>query len=197
MKAIDKFDPERGVPFISYAVWWIKQCIYNSIYWNSREIRLPMSQHLTLINILDTTNKFLQIHHRNPSSEELSELTNISREHIDYLAQFSNKLVSVDDFIGGDEDNSQVCDIIPDNEPLLEEVINVEYIQKELNSYIDNLSVREQDIIRMYFGIGMNPVPSKIIASMFGIGLERLRQLKESALKKLKRLYGKQLRELC
>lgn len=156
-----------------------------------------MSQHLTIINILDTTTKFLQTHHRNPSSEELAELTNISREHIDYLAQFSNKLVSVDDFIGGDEDNSQVGDIIPDNEPPLEDIVNIEYIQKELNSYIDKLSIREQDIIRMHFGIDMNPIPSKIIASMFGIGLERLRQLKESALKKLKRLYGKQLRELC
>ena len=79
MKAIDKFDPTKGVTFLSYAVWWIRQSIYNSIYWQAREIRLPMSQQLLVISILDATNKFLQSHDRNPSSEELSEITDLSR----------------------------------------------------------------------------------------------------------------------
>ena len=103
IKAIDKFDVTRGVTFLSYAVWWIRQSIYNSIYWQAREIRLPMSQQLLVISILDATNKFLQTNCRNPSSEEISEITGIPRDQIDYLSQFSNKLVSVDDFIGGDE----------------------------------------------------------------------------------------------
>lgn len=196
MKAIDKFDPTRGVTFLSYAVWWIRQSIYNSIYWQAREIRLPMSQQLLVISILDATNKFLQSHDRNPSSEELSEITDIPREQIDYLAQFSNKLVSVDDFIGGDEENSQVCDIIPDGEELLDEQVNKSYVTKELENLLSKLTIREHDLLCMLFGIGMTPVNPKIIADMYGVGGERIRQIKEGALAKLRRRFSNQLKNL-
>lgn len=196
MKAIDKFDPTRGVTFLSYAVWWIRQSIYNSIYWQAREIRLPMSQQLLVISILDATNKFLQSHDRNPSSEELSEITDIPREQIDYLAQFSNKLVSVDDFIGGDEENSQVCDIIPDGEELLDEQVNKSYVTKELENLLSKLTIREHDLLCMLFGIGMTPVNPKIIADMYSVGGERIRQMKEGALAKLRRRFSNQLKNL-
>lgn len=196
MKAIDKFDPTRGVTFLSYAVWWIRQSIYNSIYWQAREIRLPMSQQLLVISILDATNKFLQSHDRNPSSEELSEITDIPREQIDYLAQFSNKLVSVDDFIGGDEENSQVCDIIPDGEELLDEQVNKSYVTKELENLLSKLTIREHDLLCMLFGIGMTPVNPKIVADMYGVGGERIRQMKEGALAKLRRRLSNQLKNL-
>lgn len=196
MKAIDKFDPERGVTFLSYAVWWIRQSIYNSIYWQAREIRLPMSQQLLVISILDATNKFLQSHDRNPSSEEISEMTNIPREQIDYLAQFSNKLVSVDDFIGGDEENSQVCDVIPDGEDPLDEQVNKIYVAKEIENLLSKLTIREHDLICMLFGIGMAPVNPKIIADMYGVGGERIRQMKEGALAKLRRRFSNQLKNL-
>lgn len=196
MKAIDKFDPERGVTFLSYAVWWIRQSIYNSIYWQAREIRLPISQQLLVISILDATNKFLQSHDRNPSSEEISEMTDIPREQIDYLAQFSNKLVSVDDFIGGDEENSQVCDIIPDGEDPLDEQVNKSYVTKELENLLSKLTIREHDLICMLFGIGMAPVNPKIIADMYGVGGERIRQMKEGALAKLRRRFSNQLKNL-
>lgn len=196
MKAIDKFDPERGVTFLSYAVWWIRQSIYNSIYWQAREIRLPMSQQLLVISILDATNKFLQSHDRNPSSEEISEMTDIPREQIDYLAQFSNKLVSVDDFIGGDEENSQVCDVIPDGEDPLDEQVNKIYVAKEIENLLSKLTIREHDLICMLFGIGMTPVNPKIIADMYGVGGERIRQMKEGALAKLRRRFSNQLKNL-
>lgn len=196
MKAIDKFDPERGVTFLSYAVWWIRQSIYNSIYWQAREIRLPMSQQLLVISILDATNKFLQSHDRNPSSEEISEMTDIPREQIDYLAQFSNKLVSVDDFIGGDEENSQVCDVIPDGEDPLDEQVNKIYVAKEIENLLSKLTIREHDLICMLFGIGMAPVNPKIIADMYGVGGERIRQMKEGALAKLIRRFSNQLKNL-
>ena len=196
MKAIDKFNPERGVTFLSYAVWWIRQSIYNSIYWQAKEIRLPMSQQLLVISILDATNKFLQSHDRDPSSEEISEMTNIPREQIDYLAQFSNKLVSVDDFIGGDEENSQVCDIIPDGEDSLDEQVNKVYVTKEIENLLSKLTIREHDLICMLFGIGMDPVNPKIIADMYGVGGERIRQMKEGALAKLRRRFSNQLKNL-
>lgn len=196
IKAIDKFDVTRGVTFLSYAVWWIRQSIYNSIYWQAREIRLPMSQQLLVISILDATNKFLQTNCRNPSSEEISEITGIPRDQIDYLSQFSNKLVSVDDFIGGDEENSQVYDIIPDGEPLLDEQVNKSYVTKELESLLSKLTVREHDLMCMLFGIGMPSVNPKIIAEMYGVGNERIRQMKEGALAKLRRRFSNQLKNL-
>lgn len=196
IKAIKKFDVTRGVAFLSYAVWWIRQEIYTSIYWHGRDIRLPMSQQLLVIKILEATNKFLQSNNRPPCSTEISEMTGIPTAQIDYLAQFSNKSVSVDDFIGGDEENSQVCDIIPDGEPLLDEVINRNFITEEITKVLDKLTVREHDLICMYFGIGMPAVAPKIIAGMYGVGSERIRQIKEGALKKLRRLHNKKLKSL-
>lgn len=196
MKAVDKFDTERGVTFLSYAIWWIKQSIYNSIYWQAKEIRLPMSQQLLVNTITDCIDKFLKEHHRNPSSIEISEITEIPVEQIDFLAQFSNKLVSVDDFIGGDEENSQVCDIIPDGEPPLEDTINKEYVTAELEDMLDQLTVREHDLICMYFGIGMPSVNPKVIADMYGVGGERIRQMKEAALAKIKKKFGNKLKTL-
>lgn len=196
MKAVDKFDTERGVTFLSYAIWWIKQSIYNSIYWQAKEIRLPMSQQLLVNTITDCIDKFLKEHHRNPSSIEISEITEIPVEQIDFLAQFSNKLVSVDDFIGGDEENSQVCDVIPDGEPPLEDIINKEYVTAELEDMLDQLTIREHDLICMYFGIGMPSVNPKVIADMYGVGGERIRQMKEAALTKIKRKFGNKLKTL-
>lgn len=194
--AVDKYDPEKGVPFLSYAIWWIKQKIYNAIYWHGKEIRLPLSQQMLVISITDATTKFLQKHHRNPSSEELSELTDIPVEQIDYLAQFSNKLVSVDDFIGGDEDNSQVCDVIPDGEPPLEDTVNKEFLTNELERYLSKLSIREHDLLCMYFGIGIPKVDVKTICDMYGVGGERVRQMKERALDKMRRRFGEKLKNL-
>lgn len=194
--AVDKYDPEKGVPFLSYAIWWIKQKIYNAIYWHGKEIRLPLSQQMLVISITDATTKFLQKHHRNPSSEELSELTDIPVEQIDYLAQFSNKLVSVDDFIGGDEDNSQVCDVIPDGEPPLEDIVNKEFLTNELERYLSKLTIREHDLLCMYFGIGIPKVDVKTICDMYGVGGERVRQMKERALDKMRRRFGEKLKNL-
>lgn len=196
VKAVDKYDATKGTNFLSYAVWWIRQCIYNSIYWQAREIRLPMSQQLILINIIDATNKFYQINCRQPSSEEISELIGIPVEQIDYLSQFFNSSVSVDDFIGGDEENNQMCDIIPDGEPPLEDVVNKEFLYKELKSILSDLTIREHDLLCMYFGIGMPLIHKNVIADMYGIGLERVRQIKESALAKLRKKYGAKLKQM-
>ncbi len=195
-KSVDKFLPDKGVVFLSYAVWWIRQCIYNTIYWHGKEIRLPISQQLLVINILETTTKFFQEHQRNPSPEEISEITGIPRNQIDYLSQFANKSVSVDDFIGGDDSNSQICEIIPDETKDLEELADVDFVRKELEKIIDTLTIREHDVITMLFGIGMEAINNKVVSDMFGVGNERIRQIKESALKKMKRRFSKSLIEM-
>ena len=196
MKAVDKFDTKRGVTFLSYAIWWIRQSIYNSIYWQAKEIRLPMSQQLLVNTITDCIDKFLKEHHRNPSSIEISEITEIPVEQIDFLAQFSNKLVSVDDFIGGDEENSQVCDVIPGDEEPLEDLVNKQYVTDEIKGMLSRLTIREHDLLCMYFGIGMPKVNAKVIADMYGVGNERIRQMKEAALAKLKKRFSNKLKTL-
>ena len=195
IKSISKFDPSKGTVFLTYAGWWIKQCIYNTIYAHGDLIRLPISQRLLVIKILDTTNEYVQKYSRNPSAEELSELTGIEVSQINYLSQFSNKILSVDDYIGDGEGN-QLCDVIPDNEPLLDDQINKKLVLSNLDKMLDILPNREHDLIRMYFGIGMDPVDPDYISNMFGVGRERIRQMKESALGKLKKKFAKQLKGL-
>lgn len=196
IKSVDKFDTTRGTVFLTYAGWWIKQCIYNTIYAHGEEIRLPISQRLIVIKILDATNKFLQTHSRNPSVEELVELTGVDAAQIDFLSQYSNKLLSIDDFIGGDEEGNQLCDVIPDDEVPLDDQINRKFVLSDLDNMLDTLSNREQDLLRMYFGIGMDPVDSKTISEMFGVGKERIRQMKETALRRLKKKFYHQLKGL-
>ena len=196
IKSVDKFDITRGTVFLTYAGWWIKQCIYNTIYAHGEEIRLPISQRLIVIKILDATNKFLQTHSRNPSVEELVELTGVDAAQIDFLSQYSNKLLSIDDFIGGDEEGNQLCDVIPDEEAPLDDQINRKFVLSDLDNMLDTLSNREQDLLRMYFGIGMDPVDSKTISEMFGVGKERIRQMKETALRRLKKKFYHQLKGL-
>ena len=194
--AIEKFDVNRGTPFISYAVHWIKQYIYQAIYWTGREIRLPVSQQVKIIQLLKAGANFAKSNLRNPSPSELSEITGIDEEDIHFLSQFSNKLISVDDFLGGDPENNQVCDVIPDGEPLLDETINKEYLYKQLEKILSKLSIREHDIICLLFGLGREPLENKVIGDLFGVGTERIRQIKENALKKLRNKYGDQIKKL-
>lgn len=195
-KAVDKYDPTKGVKFVGYAAWWIKQAIYTVIYWYGREIRLPVSQQLNVIKILEATNTFLKEHGRTPTTREIHEATGISEKTIDYLAQFSNKLVSVDDFIGGDEENSQVCDVIPDGEESLEEQVNRTFIREELYKCFKLLTNREHDVICLLFGINVNPLSKAEVGALFGIGSERVRQIREKALNKIRKKYNRQLQKL-
>lgn len=197
IKSVDKFDVNRGTVFLTYAGWWIKQCIYNTIYAYGGDIRLPVSQRLLVIKILDATNEYIQKYSRNPTVEELSEITGISESQINFLLQFSNKTVSIDDYVGGDEEEgTQLCDIIPDNSPLLDEQLNKDLVLSNLDDMLEALTNREHDLLRMLFGIGMDPVDSNTISDMFGVGKERIRQMKEAALDKLKKKFYNQLKGL-
>lgn len=194
--AINKFDPERGTPFINYAVYWIKQFIYQAVYWTGKPIRLPVSQHIKVIQLLKASNSFAKTHSRPPSAQELANITGIDLSDIDYLSQFANKLVSVDEFLGGDSDNNQVCDIIPAKEIPLEDVIDRTFLNKELEKILSKLTVREHDVICLLFGINREPMESPQIGNLFGIGSERVRQIKDSALKKLKTRFGNRIKKL-
>ena len=185
--AINKFNPELGIPFIGYALWWIKQYITQAIYWTGREVRLPISQHLKIITILRCRKAFMQQNGRWPSNTEVSMLTDIPEDQIDFLMMHLSKSISIDSFIGDDEDNSQVCDIIPDeNTRPLEDLVDDAIKRKELIDALALLPIRERDVLSMLYGIGRPQIDNKQVARMYGVGIERVRQIKEASLKKLK-----------
>lgn len=196
IKAIDYFDTNRGVKFLTYAIWWIKQAIYTSIYWQSREIRLPISQQALIIRIVDATNKFIKKNGRNPNTIELHELTDIPTKQIDYLSQFFNKIASFDDFIGGDEEHSQLGDIIPDKSINIENEVNDRMVSTELDNYLSKLTLREHDILLLCYGIGVPQMKVTKIGELFGLGRERVRQIRDKALERLRKRFGSGLIKL-
>lgn len=194
--SIEKFDLNKKTPFINYAIHWIKQFMYQTVYWTGRSIRLPVSQQLKVVEILKASSEFYKKNNRKPTTVELSELTNIPASQIDFLSQYSNKLVSIDDFLGGDPENNQVCDIIPNEDAvLMDEVVDKEYLKSKLKKILSNLPNREHDIIIMSFGIDGYPMENDEIGEFFGVGAERIRQIKENALKKLRTRFKKNLKE--
>lgn len=187
MQAITHFKPEKGTTFIFYSVYWIKQALYRAIYWQSRDVRLPLSQYVLITKILKATSEFLQKNKRNPSSKELSEITGIEEAQIDYLAQFKNKVASFEEKVSHSDESMELSEVISDNEMLLDEKLHQNNIYKELSDIINSLSDREHDLICMLFGIGMPAVNHHVVGAMFGVGRERVRQMKDTALAKLRR----------
>ena len=197
LHAIDLFDPSRGVPFLGYATWWIKQAIGQAIFWNSRDIRLPVSQHIKIMAILHGRQQFEQEHGRTPTTVELAEIIDLPTSQIDFLAQYLIPTLSVDSYIHGDEENSQLCEVIPDDDlKPLEDIVDDKIITDKLLQVLSTLSPREHDVIVMTFGIGMQPVPNKQIASMFGVCTERIRQIKQEALHRMGTVHAKYLKSL-
>lgn len=195
--AITKYNPELGIPFIGYASWWVKQYINQAIYWTGREIRLPVSQHLKIITILKCRKTFLQQNGRWPTTTEVSMLTDIPDDQIDFLMMHLSKSISVDSYIGDDEENMLVCDIIPDeNAKPLEDIVDDAIKRKEVSEVLKLLPIRERDIMSMIYGIGRSQVDSKQIARMYGVGTERIRQIKEASIEKLKLIASNKLSKL-
>lgn len=185
-EAVGKWDVDKGFKFISYAVWWIRQKIVLALSNKSRTIRIPTSQLTQIQRINKVISEFEIENERKPSDIELSLLTGIPENKIQKILSSISRLVSVDNPITNEEDTTLV-DIIPNNnspssdQKLMEES-NTNYINKILNK----LTPREHDILRMYFGINCDPVTLDNISSKFGLTNERVRQIKDGAIKSLK-----------
>lgn len=186
VRAADKFEPERGYKFISYAVWWIRQSIMQALSDKSRTIRLPVS-HLQVYNkIRKTTAKFINDNEREPSLAELEELTGIPESKILTIINANNKMVSVDSPLK-EEDDSTFIDIIPNqNIPKTDANIIKESKDKEMREILKELSPRSHDVIRMFFGIDCSTLSLEQIGDRFGVHSERIRQIKEDSLKLIK-----------
>ena len=187
IEAANRFDVDKGFRFISYAVWWIRQAITQSLSDNSRVIRLPISQIHSVSKINKTISEFEQKNQRRPSEEELEKLIGIPANKINKILNSETKTLSIDTPFK-DEEEGTLIDIIPNNNsPKADHIINEEYKQKEINMLLNTLSNREHDIVRMCFGLGCFPVTLEEIGEKFGVSYERIRQIKEKALKSLRK----------
>lgn len=187
LHAAEKFEPERGFKFISYAIWWIRQTIVRAIQYKASSVRLPTSQIEPINKLNRIILEFEQNEQRTPSITELAELSGMDEEKIKDLQSSTNFCTSVDTPIG-EADESTLVDIIanPNSDPTdksSEQLILSEAIENILN----HLNNRDHDIIKMVFGLdGVEEMSFEEIGKKFNVTGERIRQLKENALKKLR-----------
>ena len=186
IKAAEKFDETRGFKFISYAVWWIRQSILQALAEQSRIVRLPLNQVGSLNKINKALSKFEQENERQPSNEELSEMIDVPKDKISDTLRVSGRHVSVDaPFVEG-EDNS-LLDVLPnDDSPMADRGLVNESLNTEIERALSTLTDREREIVKSFFGIGCQEMTLEEIGERFGLTRERVRQIKEKAIRRLK-----------
>ncbi|HHT23430.1 MAG TPA: sigma-70 family RNA polymerase sigma factor [Bacteroidales bacterium] len=186
IKAAEKFDETRGFKFISYAVWWIRQSILQALAEQSRIVRLPLNQVGSLNKINKALSKFEQENERRPSAEELAEKLDIPVDKITDTMKVSGRHVSVDaPFVEG-EDNSLLDVMINDDSPNADRGLIDESLSKEIDRALSTLSEREYEIVKKFFGIGVPEMTLEEIGDEFGLTRERVRQIKEKAIRRLR-----------
>jgi RNA polymerase primary sigma factor len=188
IKAAERFDETRGFKFISYAVWWIRQSILHAIAVQGRMVRLPLNKIGTLNKINSITMELEQKLEREPTPEELSSAMDIDENDLKDTLKVNARYLSMDAPIGGEDDDYNLYDIIgEENNPLPDESLIKESLLKEINSTLKVLGYRQEEIIKLYYGLnGEHPLTLEEIAEKFELTRERVRQLKESAIRRLK-----------
>lgn len=186
IKAAEKFDETRGFKFISYAVWWIRQSILQALAEQSRIVRLPLNQVGSLNKISKAFSKFEQENERRPSPEELADELEIPVDKISDTLKVSGRHISVDaPFVEG-EDNSLLDVLVNDDSPMADRSLVNESLSKEIDRALSTLTEREKEIIQMFFGINTQEMTLEEIGDKFGLTRERVRQIKEKAIRRLR-----------
>ncbi|HHT61110.1 MAG: RNA polymerase sigma factor RpoD/SigA [Paludibacteraceae bacterium] len=186
IKAAEKFDETRGFKFISYAVWWIRQSILQALAEQSRIVRLPLNQVGSLNKINKAFSRFEQENERRPSPEELAEELDIPIDKITDTIKISGRHISVDAPFVEDEDNSLLDVLVNEDSPVADRSLINESLLTEINRALEILSEREREIIKMFFGIGYVEMTLEEIGDKFGLTRERVRQIKEKAIRRLR-----------
>ena len=187
IKAAERFDETRGFKFISYAVWWIRQSILQAIAEQSRIVRLPLNQIGSINKISKETARLEQELERMPSVEEIADLIEIPENKVAESIRISGKHVSVDAPISADEDATMLDLFTPSDTPSTDQALIQESLAKEIQRALSSLTKKERDIINMYYGIGYtHPYSLDEIAEKYKLTRERVRQIKEKAIKRLK-----------
>lgn len=189
VKAAHKFDETRGFKFISYAVWWIRQSIMQALSENSRIVKLPVSLSGTISKIRKVSSGLEQKYEREPTDDELAEVLEMTTKEINGALSSVSKQVSFDAPMGGDGDNGSLLDVIEnENSPKVDaNLSDKESLKVEIERTLNSLSYREQEVIKMTFGIGgKEQMTLQEIGEYLGLTRERVRQIKEKGIRKLR-----------
>ena len=186
IKAARKFDETRGFKFISYAVWWIRQSILQAIAEQGRPVRLPLNQVSSVNKINKALNKFEQENERRPSVEEIASSTDLPQEKIEYAIKANTKQVSMDaPFKDGEE--SSLADVLYSEDSLSTDAeLLKQSLREEMAMALSVLNERERNVITAFYGIGQAEMTMDEIGKKFGLTRERVRQIRERALRRLR-----------
>lgn len=188
IKAAQRFDETRGFKFISYAVWWIRQSILQALAEQSRIVRLPLNKVGLTNRINKAFQQLEQEYEREPSAEELAEVLELDTEEVAATLSMSSRHVSMDSPIADGEDSTLIDIMFNPNAELADEnIINKESLEKEIERSLNTLTERQQEVIRYFFGIGIDhPMSLEDIGDRFCLTRERVRQIKDKAITKLR-----------
>ena len=187
IKAAQRFDETRGFKFISYAVWWIRQSILQAIAEQARIVRLPLNQVGSLNRINKAFSKLEQEFEREPSVDELAHVLEMGEDKVVDSMKISGRHVSVDAPFRDDEDGN-LLDVLANNDaPNSDLLLMNESLQREIGRSLSTLTDKEQEVLRMFFGIGIvHPLSLEEIGEKFNLTRERVRQIKEKAIRRLR-----------
>ena len=189
IKAAERFDEKRGFKFISYAVWWIRQSILQSLAEQARIVRLPLNKIGVINKINRAFSELEQKYERPPSVDELADILECSPEDVRQSMANNGRHVSMDaSLVEGDESSSNMYDLLPnDGMPSPESELTVDSLRKDIERSLTTLTSREGDVVRMYYGLsGRYPLTLEEIGEKFDLTRERVRQIKEKAIRRLK-----------
>ena len=187
IKAAQRFDETRGFKFISYAVWWIRQSILQALAEQSRIVRLPLNQVGSLNKIKKASSKLEQIFERQPSRHELAEELEVPNHKIDSAMKIVTRYISMDAPLAADEDVTFLDVFVPKNISSTDEELMQESLGKEIQRSLSTLSKKERDVINLYYGIGLHHgLTLEEIGAKFDLTRERVRQIKEKAIRRLR-----------
>lgn len=186
IKAAEKFDETRGFKFISYAVWWIRQTILQAIAEQSRIVRLPLNQVGSVNKVNKMASKFEQENERKPNVDELAASTDLSAEKVEDALNLSGRHVSMDAPFAGDETNTLI-DVLPNqNIPAADEELVKQSLKDEIANALAVLSEKERNIVESFYGINGPELTLEEIGNKYGLTRERVRQIKEKAIRHLR-----------
>ena len=194
MKAARRFDETKGFKFISYAVWWIRQSILQSIVEHSRLVRMPLNKMGSYNKVNEAYIGFIQEYEREPSNEELGELLDMTPKEVSNMLRSNNRHVSVDANIGGEDSDATMMDVfVTEGERMPDTDLLDESLREEVQEGLAILSEREKEVITAYYGLNeFKPLTLEEIGEAFGLTRERVRQIKERAIRRLRKSYNSQ-----